>query len=221
MPKPTKAALGKHPKAVVLLARSVADPTKIDYDFEWFETDEGVNTFLTDAIPYADEDVRDHGDLHHLLVEVTDTKMPPTIGRTHGASVDADFLKAWTAEIAAKPELIVAPTATRAPASTSKVKPKIRPKQPSAAAAVLKEGEAEGNTAMAAKAAKSAELKQRLAAKKAAEAKPEADGPDVDTAPAPKPKAKPKAAEAQQHLYALGWAIPLGRGTDGKFRSIR
>lgn len=170
MPRPTKAALGKHPKAVVLLARSATDVTKIDYDFEWFETDEGVTTFMDEAVPWAEEDVNANGDLQHMLVELTDTSVPPTLGRIEVRSTDEEAGKQWLAEVTADPTLVIAPTAQRATkTSTARVKPKVKPKAPSPAAAALKaQAEEQGKTAMAAKANKAEALKSRLAAKKAA-----------------------------------------------------
>jgi hypothetical protein len=229
MPKPTKAALAKHEKAVVLLASPVADTSVVDHDYEWFETDKGVSEFLTEAAQWAADDVRDNADLHHMLVEITSTAFPPTLGQIVVHSPDAEYAKKWEERVKADPTLVVATAATRAPAaSTKKVTPKIKPKKPSAAAAALGNGDAakeDGGDVMAAKAAKSAQLKQRLAAKKAATEDPEVkvqkDDDAAQAEPSPKPKAKPKPAEAQKHLYTLGWAVPLGRGSSGRFTSVR
>lgn len=179
MPKPTKTALGKHPLAVVLLSQQVSAPGSIDFDFEWFETDKGQSEFLTEVKEFAQKDVEEEGDVVHAILKVTDAKAEPiTVASVDVFGRDTEFAAKWRDALVADPTEAVAPSPQRAPA---KVKPKIKAKRPSTAAAVLKPAtEQEGGTAMAAKAGKSAELKAKLAARKATPEKTEAEAEAVE-----------------------------------------
>ena len=202
MPRPTKTGLAKHPRAVVILSAPMSDREAVVHDFEWFDTDEGVATFMQDALTWATEDLRDNGDMQHLIAEVKETKFPPTVGDVHVVSGNADEAAKWKAKIEADTTLLVSETAPRgSKATTTKVKPKVKPRRPSAAAAVLKAGgEAKpSDDAAKAKADKQAALKARLAAKKAGAIPQEAPKDD-----GPKPKSKPKPDEAKQALYVAG-----------------
>lgn len=192
MPKPTKTALGKHPRAVILLSKLVTQSAATDHDFEWFDTMKGVEAFMAEAIEYAAKDVEEEGDLHHALIEVTGTTANPIeIGAVHVFSRDTEFATKWKAEIEADTNLAVAPSPTR----TVRVKPTVKGKKPSQAAAVLNtDAEAEGADAMAAKAAKSADLKKRLAEKKQATVK----AATTEVTPVPKPRPSPATVNAMR-----------------------
>lgn len=217
MPKPTKAALAKKPKAVVLLAAPVTEPTEVDYDFEWFETDEGVRIFLEDTRKWANEDAAQHGDLIHLIAEVTDTTtMPPTLGSVTAHHKADDNVKGvaeeWFKKVLDDPTLLIAKSATTAKrAAAPKVNTKVKPRKPSPAAAAAK-GVKTDNGEAAANAGKAAALKQRIAAKQ---------GAVKDKAEAkPKPPAREKASAKSETVEPMGWALPIGRRRNGQFARL-
>lgn len=176
MPIPTATTLKKHPLAVVFLTRITGqwDTKGTEYDFEWFETDEGQEQFFADCVSHVDDDVKANGDLMYAVVEVKDTQIPPVLGRIHMAGSDPEQNSLWESEIKSDPTVIVKPSARRTssgggtkPKAAPKVKPKIKPKAKSAAAKVITKPEEKGGEAMKQAATKAQALKKRLDAKKA------------------------------------------------------
>ena len=115
MPRPTKTALKKHPQAVIMLGFHEKHPDVVgDYDYEWFDSVEGVETFLTDPddniLKWAEEDVAAHGNLFHVIVAVSDTSTEPVTLKTVYAFAKDDLkpkAEEWQQKIAANPNLCV------------------------------------------------------------------------------------------------------------------
>lgn len=98
MPKPTLNKLRKHPHAVVLLAFKKGDPDVVaDHDFEWFDTPDGVETFVKDVIQWSQEDAKLFGDLYHVIVTIPDTSIDPLTAGNVSAIAPAD--PAWEQSI--------------------------------------------------------------------------------------------------------------------------
>ena len=191
MAKPTKTALERKPAAVIMLASKVDEPDVVgNYDFEWFETPEGRAEYWEAVKTWCAEDVRDHGDLVHVLVNVSDTKAMTIVSvEVFGATdkVSPEWIYTRINDIKADPTLVVAPGPVRANGGggkkvTPKAKAQVRGRKASTAAAVVK-GVVEGGNAPTPKAkavrkrsvkaktedadTKAAALKERLKAKQA------------------------------------------------------
>lgn len=187
MPNPTKIALAKHPKAVVLLACMVAEPTTRSFDYEWFNTGDGVAEFVKTIREWADEDVTKDADLHHLIAEIEDAQSDEiTVGKITVHSPDPAFAAKWLAEVEADTSLLIAPAPKARKVAAPKVKPHIKGLKPGPAGAALQAAMAAPENAPKPKAAKvrkpgakaeaeapaipakgAAALKARLAAKQA------------------------------------------------------
>lgn len=202
MPKPTAAALAKHPRAVVILSAFADEPELRELDFEWFDNESAVAKYLDESRQWADEVCQTEGDMIHVIASLTDTISPPTIGEitvhtpgTEEAIKAGDVLRQQVIE---DTTLLVQPTAPKtSKAAKPKVKPKVKGRAASPAAAAIKaaieeEPKKRRRPAKDAEAVPSpratAALKARLAAKKAAAA----------DAPEPEPEAEP-----------MGMATPL------------
>jgi hypothetical protein len=147
MPNPTAAAVRKHPMAVIMLITEKAKPNVIaNHDFEWFETDEGLQDFIPRLDQWARDDFNEVGDLYHSYVTIKDTSVTPlvvtddmivTIGET-------DWSKQMIERIKQNPEgvLFVKPVtskkATPARKPVVKAQKVAKGRKPNAAAAVAK-----------------------------------------------------------------------------------
>lgn len=119
---PTKTALEMHPRAVIILAVDLSVPDKVAaYDFEWFDTPQGVADYLPMIGEWAAHDVKAHIDGAHIVVPVKDTA-DMTVEAVAVFVPDAvpqeakDAVHALASRIQADPSLAVAPVAVvRAP----------------------------------------------------------------------------------------------------------
>lgn len=183
MPKPSKTALGKHPRAVIMLAATKDEPNAVgDFDFEWFDTPEGQDEFWVSITKWATADIKDEGDLVHLVAEVVDTKVM-ALGRVETFGTDDADGATWKQNILDDPSQLVYGVAASkgavAKPAAKKVTPAVRGRKPTTAAAVVKGPVEAGN-------APKPKPKVRPARK------PATDGP--------KPAAEPKAAALKQRL---------------------
>lgn len=215
MPKPTLTALRKHPMAVVLLAFKTEEPDVVaDYDYEWFDTTEGIDIFTDAANKWAADDVRDYGDLLHVTVRVADTKADPMVlGDINTFGGEDDWRNKVVETITGNPSFIIAPSVARKAPAAQKV---TKARKPNKRVAKAVKGEVPKGDEPKPKAA--AVKGRKVAAKKAA-AKPEpaksGPKPKVDRAElkrrmeerAAARKSKPTAdknAEAVQAFVAVG-----------------
>lgn len=196
MPKPTMAALKRRPQAVVILQSPLANLGEIVYDYEWFETTEARNDWWKVATDFARQDAADHGDLVHVLANISATD-PLTIDDVEvlGVNLPDGWADQRVAEIKADPTLVVAPAPVRQPKAVQPDVPKapkgaqVKGRKKSPAAAVI--GADQGDAQEAPK-PKSVRVKAQVAAKAAAE-NADAPGDQVEA-----PKVAPKAAEARK-----------------------
>jgi hypothetical protein len=139
MPKPTQAALQKKPAAVVMLSSLKDTPDVVgDYDFEWFETPEGRAEFWANLQAWATEDVKDHGDVLYVMVNLSDTKdftVEDVLVFAAADTVDDTWKQARIDAIKADGTLAVAPAVTRKGNGGGKppAKKVVKPRQKSAA----------------------------------------------------------------------------------------
>lgn len=130
MPKPTATALRKHPKALVILTyvEDQADPAA--YDFEWFDTAEGLKDYTQVTQEWAAEDVvLTEGVLRYAVVQVTDTGSDPlSLGTIAAFGGDEDWRKQVVTDIGNAPGSILARRAAPAPRATKGTK--AAPKKP-------------------------------------------------------------------------------------------
>lgn len=212
MAKPTERALKRKPSAVILLSwekGKVADMAG-DRDFEWFENDENRTQYVDSMIAWNVNDVQDHGDLYHMVVEITDTKSSPmTLGRVVVTPETNKAMKDWAKKVQDDVSIVFEEIDKVRSSGGEKVQVKAKKASPAARKAVAKKatdnkGEAPKPRAAAAKKApakaapsktaapkpKAADLKARLAkkAKPAEEAKPQTVTADV-------PEAEPTTTE--------------------------
>jgi hypothetical protein len=195
MPRPTKTALKKHPQAVIMLGFHEKHPDVVgDYDYEWFDSVEGVEAYLTDpednVLKWAEEDVTAHGNLFHIIVAVSDTSTEPmTLKTVYAFAKDGlkDKATEWQQKIVANPDLCVfkqaAPAAKGAAAPTKAAKP-------SKKQAAVQRGR---KPTTAAKAVQGAPAAKGEAVRKAAHKPPTKQDPGT----APKPKANRAALKAR------------------------
>lgn len=218
--RPTAEALAKHPLAIVILTADRAKPEKIDFDFEWFDSDAGLQAYLTALNEWAKDDAAANKDALFLHAVVTDTSALTVsevhlIGPDDLSDAEKDSLRAWGDAAKAKPaDTLLQGGAPAAPKQTT-VKPKVKPRKASTAAAAIKAAQA----GTAKPEDKAEALKAKLAEKRAARQKPQAAAeakPEVK-ASVPEPKAEAAAAS----VMALAWAVPLGRRANGRFAKIR
>lgn len=135
MPRPTKTALKKHPQAVIMLGFHEKHPDVVgDYDYEWFDSVEGVETFLTDPedniLKWAEDDVAAHGNLFHVIVAVSDTSTEPMTLKTVYAFAKDDLkpkATEWQQKVVANPDICIfkqaSPAVKAAAAPTKAAKP--------------------------------------------------------------------------------------------------
>ena len=182
LPKPTLTALRKHPKAVVLLAFLKDDAeTVADYDFEWFDSDEGVSIYADAANKWAAEDVRDWWDtkdgLRHVTVRVEDTKADPMVlGDINTFGGDDEWRDRIVKTILDDPTFILARAVK---AAVVKAAPVVKGRKPTKAAQAAKEAKPVAKAAAVRKAAKpKAEAKAPAPVRKVAPRKAAAEDRD-------------------------------------------
>lgn len=230
MPKPTTNALSKHPKAVVMAEIQVNDLHAgiANRDFEWFDTDEGVTIFRTDAYQWAQEDVKaeDGGDLVHVIATFSDTKDLTTVSDVVVVApkgVTAKDVKAIADYVRSTPSVLIQPVQ---PARKVKPKPAVKGRKQGEAAKVVKGDQAgEAPQPKAAKARKAAQkdraaaLKERLGGQKVKPVKGGAVVADADADVTAEPEA-PLVNAFGTMVQPLGWQIPVGRRRNGRFARL-
>ncbi len=195
----TKAAIRKHPLAVVWLAFDKKEPDVVAAsDFHWFDGADALDEYFGEAANWAAEDVADNGDVFWSLVKVLNTADPMKVGTISTFGGDDNWRDEVRKSIEDDPDFVFVKQVKAKPKAAGPVKGR---KKGAAAAKVAKPA-AKGATPKA----PVTKAKQRLAKKAtkvaaragAADAKPEAEA----KAPAPKARKRPDRAAVKKAVAA-------------------
>lgn len=150
MARPFANVLTRHPRAVVLLEQDAVELGAVERDYEWFDTVEGMNAFVTDAKAWADEDVQGYGKSNHLIVAIETMDLArggaPKIIEVSAHGREADDLKALEDGVRKNPHILIEPptvkgaTKKATKAATKKVTPKVGARKATAAGQAVKVG---------------------------------------------------------------------------------
>lgn len=192
MARPTERAIKRKPMAVIFLTTKRQDVPEVPpagREFEWFDTAPNRKAFFKQVHEFNVEDTKEHDDMAYLTIEIVDTESMK-IGRAEVAPV-TDETQQWLKDI--ESDITKAYVPAKAPDSKDGEKKVVRARKKSSAAAAVKKDEGADK-------GKAARLKERLAAKKEAEAPkaPAKKAAAKKTAPAKKAVSRPRKTSAAE-----------------------